>query len=480
LKRGAKGGIIKILSKKELRDIHVATIEVLEKVGMKSDSQTILDVFSKAGANVDNKEKLVKIPRYLVEEALKKAPNHIILCGRNPKNDILLEGSRVHFGMGGTPVPYIRDSDTGEFRRPTKKDFADATRIGDSLNRMDYIMGIAGAFDVPWELEYLHEFDALFHNTEKPIIYSAPSVEETKRVIEMASLIVGGTDELKKRPIFGNYCESVTPLYFTTGNENMITSAKASVPVILGPGAFCGGTGPATPAGSLVVSNAENLAAITLIQLSNPHAPVCHASWSNSMDPRTGVSLYGSPENMIAHAVNAQLAQYYDLPCFGTGGVTDSKAPDMQAGAEYALTSLLSAMAGENLIHDSGYLASGAAGSMEMAVISNEIAGYILHGMRGFKVDDETLAVDVIKSVGPGGNFLSHKHTLKHIRDVIYIPEIFERNTLNRWINLGKKDAIDTAHETVKKTLKEHWPEPLPKHVTEKMHEIINKPMKSQ
>ena len=222
VQRGLKGGQLRLLTRKEARDIHLASLEVLEDVGMRSPSEKILRVFEEAGAEIDRKDRLVKIPQHLVEESLRKAPKEIVFCGRKPKNDILLEDGRIYFGLGGTPVPYIRDVETGEIRRPTKKDMADATRVGDALPNIKFIMSIAGAFDVPYQAEYLHEFEVLFNNTEKPILYSCPGTYAAQKILEMASTVVGGRDELQKRPILTLYAETVTPLAFSPTNENII------------------------------------------------------------------------------------------------------------------------------------------------------------------------------------------------------------------------------------------------------------------
>jgi trimethylamine--corrinoid protein Co-methyltransferase len=471
--RGPKCRALRFLTREELDQINEATLEVLEQVGMRSDSDNILKVFYDAGANVDFKSRRVRIPQYLVKEALRKTPRQYVLCGRNPKYDILLDNGRIYFGMGGTPVPFIRDVETGEFRRPFKRDMANSTRLGDALPNMSFLMSIAGAFDVPYEAEYVHEFDALFNNTEKPILYSAPSSEETKIVASMASAIVGGPEELRKRPIFSVYCETTSPLMFSASNDNMIECAKAGIPVTLGPGPMMGASAPVTLAGSSVVSNSENLAAITLIQLAKSGTPVNYACWSISLHPRTGVACYSTPENALSFGViNAQMSEYYDLPSFGLGGAVDSKIPDAQAGSEMTLVAMANALSGASLIHDHGYLASGSAGSMEMAVICNEVAGNILRVVRGIRVDEESLAVDVIKSVGPGGQFLSQKHTLK-LLDEIHIPRLFDKSSIDAWTKEGKKDVSEVAREKVKKILKEHYPQPLPPDVKQKIDGIV-------
>lgn len=462
VQRGLKGGQLCLLSKKDARDIHLSSLEVLAEVGMRSPSERILKIFGDAGAEVDHKDKRVRIPQHLVEESLRRVPKEIIFCGRNPENDILLEDGRVYFGLGGTPTPYIRDVETGEMRRPTKKDMADATRIGDALPNIKFIMSIAGAFDVPYQVEYLHEFEALFGNTEKPILYSCPGAYEARKVLEMASTIAGGMDALKKRPILTLYTETVSPLAFAKANENLIEFAEAGVPYAIGPIPMLGATSPMTLSGTAVISNAESLAGLTLGQLVNPHTPVIYTCWATPMDPVTSRCSYGAPEFALGTSVLcAAMARYYDLPSYGFGGCSDSKLPDAQAGAEAMMTSLMAGLCGVNLIHDHGYLAGGSIGSIEMAVICDEIIGMVSRIVNGIEVNDDTLAVDVIRAVGPEGHFMSQKHTLRHLPTELFFPKLFDKTSEVTWTKAGKKDIGAIARERAKKLLKEHQPEPL-------------------
>jgi trimethylamine--corrinoid protein Co-methyltransferase len=432
-----------------------------------------MEVFERGGASVDAKERRVRIPQHLVEESLKKVPREIVFCGRNRKNDILLEASRIYFGMGGTPVPFIRDVETGEIRRPGRKDMDEATRVGDALPNLKFLMTCAGVFDVPYEVEYLHEFESLFNNTEKPILYAAPGAVASKHVLEMAATIMGGAEALRKRPILTLYAETVSPLSFTEVNENIIEFASAGIPVANGPMPLPGASGPMTLAGTAVMSNAENLAALTLSQLANPHAPFIYTGWVCAMDPRTSRCAYGSPDFARGTSIfNAAMGQFYDIPTYGFGGCSDSKLPDAQAGAEVMMNGMTAALSGTNLIHDCGYLAGGSIGSMEMAVICDEIAGMIYRIASDVEVTDETMAVDVIKEIGPGGHFMSHKHTLQHVKD-IYLHTLFDKESEVTWIKAGKKDIRDVARQKVKTILKEHFPEPLSKDIQEKLRQIV-------
>jgi len=469
-----RGGQLRFLTNVDIEKIHTATISVLQKVGMQTSSKPIMNVFERGGARVEPKSGTIKISEYLVNEALKKTRKQIVLRDRNPIYDIVLEKSIVNFGMGGTPTPLIRDIKTGEFRRPTKKDFADATRLGDALPNMSFIMAIAGAFDVPYEVEYEHEWEMLFNNTEKPIVYSAPSAYSARKVLEMGAAILGDMDQLKKRPIMCLYSETASPLTIPEGCENIIEFAKAGIPIALGPSPLVGATAPGTLAGSLVVSNAENLAMITLSQLVNAGTPIIYGAWVDVMDPMTGRDAYGAPETAFCNSVlNAQMAEYYGLPTFGYAGPSDSKLPDAQAGAEAMQISLMHGLAGINLCHDCGYLAGGSAGSMEMAVICDEILGNVLRILKGTDVNDETLAVEIIEEVGPGGNFLGHKHTLKHIRDELHLTKLFDRTTETAWEKAGRRPLHEVAKEKAEKILKEHSPQLLSRDVQAKLSEIV-------
>jgi trimethylamine--corrinoid protein Co-methyltransferase len=474
VKRGLKGGQLRLLTEKDAREIHIASLEVLEKVGMHSPSERILKIFEQAGAKVDHEDNRVWIPQHLVEESLRKVPKELIFCGRNPKNDILLEDGRVYFGMGGTPTPYIRDIETEEMRRPTKRDVADATRVGDALPNIDFIMSIAGAFDVPYQVEYLNEFDALFNNTEKPILYSCPGAYEAKKVLEMASAIAGGMDALRKRPIFALYTETVSPLAFAKANENLIEFAEAGIPYAIGPIPMLGATSPMTLSGTAVISNAESLAGITLGQLVNPHTPVIYTCWATPMDPVTSRCSYGAPEFALGtSSLCAAMAQYYDLPSYGFGGCSDSKLPDAQAGAEAMMTSMMAGLCGVNLIHDHGYLAGGSIGSIEMAVICDEIIGMVSRLVNGVTVNDDTLAVEVIKAVGPGGHFMSQKHTLRHLPTELFFPKLFDKTSEVTWAKAGKKDISAVSRERAKKIVRDHLPEPLSEDASAEISRII-------
>ena len=471
VKRGVKGKELRLLSDEGVEAIHNAALDVLRETGIDCYSEKILEVFEEGGADVSDKR--VRIPEYLIDEATKKAPSKILFCGRDPKNDILLEGSRIYYGFGGTPTPLILDHRTDEFRRPTKKDMIETTLVGDALPNMDFIMTNAGVFDVPYEVEYLHELDVLLNYTEKPILYSAPGSYLARKYLEMGIAVAGGLKELQRRPFITLYSEPASPLMLTESQENIIEFAKANVPIAIGPMPLSGGTAPGTLVGSSVIGTAETLAGIILAELVNPHAPVIYGGWGLTMDPRSGICAFGSPEFAIgANTITAQMARFYNLPSYGFGGCADGKLPGPQSGAEVMMNALVAGQSGVNLIHDCGYLAGGMVGSTEQAVIVDDVVGMAKRIVQGVRVDDDHLAVDVIKEVGPGGNFMTHKHTRDHV-DEFLLPELFDRNSFGTWQSGGAKETRTIAKERVEEILKEHKPEPLGQEIREKLSKVI-------
>ncbi|MFP4558908.1 MAG: trimethylamine methyltransferase family protein [Archaeoglobaceae archaeon] len=473
MKRGPKIKIHQLLSPDEVEAVHNAALDVLRDTGVDCYSNKIMDVFEEAGADVDREKRRVRIPEHLITEAIRKAPSKILFCGRNPENDILLETGRIYYGYGGTPTPMILDHRTDEYRRPTKQDMIESTLVGDALPNMDFMMSNAGVFDVPYEVEYLHEFDVLFNYTEKPILYSAPNAHLARKFLEMGTEIAGSLEELQKRPFMSLYTEPASPLMLTESQENIIDFAEANIPIALGPMPTSGGTAPGTAIGSSVIGTSETLAGLTLAQLANPHAPVIYGGWGLPMDPKTGVCAYGSPEfAMGANTITSQMAEFYGMPSYGFGGCSDGKAIDSQSGAEAMLNIIVSGYAGINLIHDCGYLAGGMVGSAEQAVITDEMINFAKRLFRGVQVDDDHLAVDVINEIGPGGYFISHKHTIEHVHEFL-TADLFDRGSFDSWKNKGKKSTRDSAKERVEKILKEHKPQPLSKEVKEKFAQII-------
>ena len=471
--KGPEGNLLTILSDSEVCRIHETSLKVLGDVGIATDSDLILDAFSDAGAPVDRDAKKIIIPVDFVEAALKTVPGTIVLHGRRAERDLLVEGKRVYFGLGGSPPLQFRDVETGLVRASAKADVARATLLGDALPNISFVMSLAGAYDFAPGMHYLHEYDALLSNTCKPIIYSAPSARYAARFLQIAAAVLGGEDELRKRPIVTLFAESVSPLCLSSFSEGMAEFAKVGAPILFSPSPMMGATSPATVSGSLVVGNAEALAGICYSQILSPGTPVIYGPHTPVMDMKTARSTYAGTEQAVGRTAVAQLAQFYGIPSFGTGAGTDSKCPDSQAGAEVTMNIFLNAMAGMNLSQGAGTMAGGGYGCLEMAVICDEVMGMAMRVLEGIAVDEESLALEVISGTGPGGHFLDSLHTAKFFTRDMFFPKLFDRQSEAAWSEAGGKETAQVASERALQILSEHKPERIPDSAGDEITRIL-------
>ena len=376
--------------------------------------------------------------------------------------DILLEVGRVYFGMGGSPEPFIWDYDLGGPRPPTKADMVNCTRIAQALTNIDFVMAVCSAGDVRAEVQLYHEYDAIFRNTTKPVIYSAPGREHAAKYLEMAIAASGGEDVFRQRPSIAFFTQPISPMQISRYSEVMVDAAEFGVPVLSSPGPMAGATSPATLAGALAQANSEALMGIVFSQLIKEGTPVVYAPHTAVMDMTTGQCTYGSPEQSLARAAVAQLGALYDLPTFGVGGGAESKLPDAEASAQAMMGMLLNALSGLTLTQTLGTLASGLYGAPEMVVICDEMVHMIKRVLAGISVTDESLAVDLIKEVGHGGNFLTTDHTARLFRKELFFPVLFNRQSVEKWKEKGSKQIVDVAHERVQEILAGAGPVRLP------------------
>ncbi len=334
-----KIGVFEIFSRDDLYRIHTATLEVLERVGVRVEEENALKLLVDIGADVNLSEKIARIPQHLVDEAIRSSPRTILFAGRNRSRDLRLEGKRVHFGFGEGAVNVL-DGETGSTRPSTKADTINAVRLADALPSIDFIMPLFSARDVPPEVLPLHDLHAALKNTEKPIMVVDFGLDASY-LIRLASVVVGGEENLKDRPILGMYSEPISPL--THGKEhtkNLMTFARHKLPIVYIPSPASGSTAPATMAGAIVQSNAETLSGNVIAQFTSKGARYIHGTDTTVFDPKTGVFPYGAPEWMLINFAMAQLGRHYGFPTWSTGGCSDSKVLDGQATLEAGLTLL--------------------------------------------------------------------------------------------------------------------------------------------
>jgi len=466
---------LSFLSEGEVEAIHNASLEVLESTGIRVMSRQALGILKEAGAEVDYGKNHAAIPPNLVEEALRRAPKTIKYCARDPKYDFALDGKEPHFTTDGY-APFIRDFETGERRRSTKEDLADWVRIADYLNNVHVVWASVTPSDIPGPMQKVMETITCLSNAGKHFEGEALSAREARYEIEIAAAIVGGKEELRKRPIISAVQCPIAPLAFEEGSvEAVIEFARAGIPVAPLPMPLMGETGPATVAGTLVVSNAENLASLVISEFASPGAPVVYSTAAGGIDVKSGGAAEGAPEYGIIQMASAQLARYHNLPSLICGGCSDSKLPDVQAGYERAMTLTTSILTGADIITGLGGLNSANAMSPELLVIDNEIIEAILRIARGFEVNDDTLAVDIIRKVGPGGHFLAQRHTLEHYRMETWIPKISDKGNFETWLKMGSRPMNEVAKEKISEILATHKPEPIPEDVQKEIGEIVKR-----
>jgi len=460
-----------VLSDDQKNELHRRTLEVLQRTGVKVLVPEVRKKLADAGCWVD--EERVRMPPQLVDWAVEVAPQTVQLSDRNGKAAMRLEGRKSYYGTG-SDTPYVLDAHTGERRTAVLEDIANVSTLIDALENLDFVMCMGIASDVPEEISDLYHFKAMVTHTTKPIVYTAWSQQNLRDIIHMAEQVAGGAEALQRNPFCALYTEPIAPLTHATEScEKLLTICSKGLPVVYTPGLITGATSPVTRAGSIVQANAELLSGLVICQLINEGTPViAGAGGMMTMDMSTTLAAYGAPEFMLDWSALCEMGHYYDLPVFGFAGCSDAKTFDQQAGIEGALWVLTAALTGGNLIHDVGYVESGLTTSYEMLVSMNETIGLVKKFVEGVRIEEETLALDVIEKVGPGGHFLGEEHTVRHCRDN-WRPKLFDRGNREDWELAGQQDLGDRAAEYVREILKSHKGDSLDAHIVAELESTI-------
>jgi len=461
-KKGQVGGQYKPLTEAEVGRIHEASLEVLERTGVQVDHPEALALFEEAGADV--RASRVRLPRSLVEDAIDAAPSKVVLAGRDAEHDLILEDARVHIGTGGAALQ-ILDLETGKIRKALLRDVADMARIVDALENIHFYLIPIYPTDLHEDQVEISKYYASLANTTKHVQAGVYTLQGIRDVVTMCEQIAGSPEALRARPLVSFITSwMVSPLMFATDVTTLLMEVcRQGMPVILSAAPMAGSTSPVTLAGTLVQLNAEQLSGLTLTQLASPGTPVVLGPIPATADMRSGKYLGGSVELGISNAAITQLAHLYKIPIYNSAGMTDAKLPDIQAGMEKAQSAIQVALAGTNFIHHAaGMLEDMSTIAYEQFVIDNEMLGMAMRAVRGIDVDDDTLALDAIDRVGPGGHYLADEHTLRYMRTEHYYPsDVFDRQGRDEWEADGATDAWLRAKNRARKILAEHEAEPL-------------------
>lgn len=460
--KGLTGGRYKPLTEAQVQQIHQASLSILERTGVQIEEPEALELFRAAGAKLDGNR--VRIPPALIEDTLDKARSRVVLAGRDPDHDLILEGSRVHMGTGGAALQVI-DLKTGKIRAATLKDAGDMALVVDALDNIHFYLLPIYPTDIPEESVEISKYYAALANTTKHVQAGAYTLQGIRDVIEMSERIVGGADSLRERPIVSFITSwMVSPLMFASDVTTLLIEVcRQGMPVVLSSAPMAGSTAPVTLAGTLAQLNAEELAGLALTQLVNPGTPVLIGPIPATADMRTGNYLAGSVELGLANAAITQMAHFYEVPIYNSAGMTESKLPDIQAGIEKAQSIIQVALAGSNFIHHAaGMLEDMSTIAYEQFVIDNDILGMAMRAVRGIEVNEETLALDTIDSVGPGNHYLGEAHTRRHMRIAHHYPsDVINRQDREQWEKDGAEDARTRAIKMAREILENHKPTPI-------------------
>ncbi len=470
--RANSGVQFRMFSEDQLEELFNGVLHVLEYVGLEVKHEEAREILEEAGAWVDGDR--VRLPSYMVKDALAKAPRSFTVYARdgNPEHDIHIGPGRAHFGPGPTCMNFI-DVETMERRPYQRKDVPVVAKVVDSLPNIDFCESLGSVDDVPYDLSALYEFADMFRYTTKPIVAWSFDYYDSNAIHRIAVEEAGGQDAFEKRPTYIHYCEPLSPLISTTDSLNkLVFAAEKRIPLIFTPCPLAGGTAPVTPAGIIIQAAAESWMGLTIAQNIQPGLPFIMGGVLSVMDMSSMILAYGAPELSLMMAGLTELAHYAGLPLWQTGGCTDSKTFDEQAITEGSLSVFFSALTGGDLCHDVGYTESAMTGSVFQLTAMNEAIGYARRITRGIEVNEDTMAVDVIHRVGPNGHYLKDEHTRRYYKSEYWLPTLNDRSSYEDWELMGGKSFKDRTVAKVQDILATYEQVPL-KDSTEELIEVV-------
>jgi trimethylamine--corrinoid protein Co-methyltransferase len=458
------------LGQQECERIHIASLEILERVGIDVHDEEARSLLVKGGAYADGIR--IRVPEHMVEGALTAAPKRLTLHNRDGRVSIRAWRYNTHFG-GGSDCLNVLDHRTGERRRATLGDVKDATIVMDALPEIDFVMSGFLPSDVNQQIYDRYQMEVMLNHTTKPIVFVTPDFEGCVAAVEMCEVVAGSAQAFRQRPFATCYINVTSGMVANAeALKKCVYLADKGLPLLYIPLNAGGVNSPATTAGCMASMNAGTLLGIVLAQLVREGTPVAVPGWNGGpYNLRTMVGNYVLADEQ---GVPTEMGKYYDLPVFGLGGSTDSKVLDQQSGAEAALSLFTALIHGANIVHDVGFMDSGLQGSLQLTVICNDLIGWLRAATGGVVVDDETLALDVIDELGPSGDYLSHDHTLRHYKEPFY-SRLADKGTHSQWVDRGATTMEHRAAQQVDEILQSHKAEPLPADIKRDIKKIVRR-----
>ncbi|HLE54447.1 MAG TPA: trimethylamine methyltransferase family protein [Thermoplasmata archaeon] len=450
-----------LLTGDQRREIHEAALEVMERTGVRIHSDRARKDLKAAGATVHEGSAVVRFPRAVVDDLVKRAPSTIVLAGRTKEFDLPMDGSHFYTTTDGCGIS-VWDATTGTRRKSVLEDIRRTAVIANWLPFASIYEPMVVAHDVPETVHVIMGLKTAIENTEKHLLTeSTTNPVEADAQVRMAAEVVGSEEELRKRHYLSAMLCTLAPLSIDgAAADAALVWAENHVPVHVTGMAQAGVSGPATIAGDLVVNHAETLAAVCMLEAHEPGAPAIYGSVLSSMDPRTGSYMGASPESGLLAIGSIEMAKHCHLPDSVGGFGSGAKIPGVQASLENALSAIVCANYGGEVVNGLGVVDGSTLLSYEQLLLDHEIAGMILKMYQGFDVNRETLAVDLIEKVGIGGTYLAQMHTLKQMKD-LYTPLLWDTSPFDLWVERGRKDPMAAAREKTEWILGHHEPAPL-------------------
>lgn len=429
---------LRVWGDEDCATVHQATLRLLAETGVEMRHERARDLCAAAGAHIEGTR--VRLPAALVEQALASAPRSSWLTPRGGSSEALeLTSGRTYYGTGPDCL-YVADAETGARRRARLADVKDYARLSDRLPHIDFVMSMGLPEDVPNEVVDLAQFAAMLAGTSKPIVVSSPFAGASLHAMHEMAALCG------EAASFACLAMSSPPLTLDeVALDKLLTCAALSIPLVLAPAPSAGSTAPASVPAVVTVGNAEVVAGLVVHQLARPGAPFVYGAGVGVLNMRTAVEVYLAPEAALGDQAACDLARSYGLPSWSYAGMSDSKLLDEQAALEAGLASVFGALSGATLLHDVGYLESGMQSSFEALVLGNEIIGYVKAFLTPLPVSSDTLQLDEIMAVGPGGNHLARPYTRQHHR-LLWQADLLDQNMFERW----QADGATTLRERVK------------------------------
>lgn len=464
---------LNLLDHEQCEQIVQAAYQILQTTGVKVDHEMARDLYGKAGCEI--RGDLIKISPQLIQQALATLPEKVMVYDRLGTSAMDLGGHNTYFGPGLTNTRFV-DPFTGERRNALTSDVKSTALVVDALENIDFAMGLAGITDCPPNFADIVEMAELLKNTSKPLVGWSIDGKNSEIILKMVEIAAGGREHLVKRPFTVMYAGSCTSGLIHAENEieKLIFWIENGIPCTYTGSGQLGVTAPIAMAGALAQGMAETLSIILLTQLVRPGAAFLSTCNPMTMDMKTTVTCYGAPETCMSYIAQADLHHYLNIPTFGIAGASESKIDDGQAAIENTLSLAASFFSGTNLVHDLGFLESGMTGSLVQLLIADETIGYLRHMEQGIEINEETLSLETIHRLGPGGNYLTEKETFQKFKKALWTPKLFDRSRRHEWEKRNSASLEKRASEKLIEILNTHQSVPLSETALMQLDSIVS------